>query len=303
MNSDYIDIDWPKVKNKLDEIKNYSVGYTNSSKGILSLNNGKTMFVKKANDQLVSTWTKKEIEIYKVLNKHDFFYTPKLLSYSEDFSCFAIDSLTAEDGWDWSNKWSEARLDSTFRSIDALASIQLSETEKPLFTSDKIRDFINGWQILSDNQKRLNSLLRKLNTDPIGRTLNLNINNELNFSHKFRFNNTTLVHNDIRSDNCPYSEFRNVAMLVDWPWAVIGDPRIDCNSLLVHVQLSGFDVTKDYYNKLDLPTLQWLAGYWFSASTDEETEPAKIHLRNHQFLSGLKALELVRLLSSQYQIV
>jgi len=295
MSPQYLDLDWNRIAEKLAEIENYSAGFTNSSKGILTLDSGQSMFVKKANDSLVNVWTKKEIETYKVLNKHDFFYTPKLLSYSEDYSSFAIEALTAEDGWEWSNIWSEARLDATFRSMDALASLPLSDSEKSLFNSDKIRDFINGWQLLFDNQKRFNSLILKLKSDPAGQTINFNLEEELNFSRGYKFNNTTLVHNDIRSDNSPYSASRNTAMLVDWPWAVIGDPRIDLNSLLVHVQLSGFDITKAYMSKLDMPTLQWLAGYWFSASTEEENDVAKKHLRDLQFRSGLKALQLVRL--------
>ncbi|MEI7674911.1 MAG: hypothetical protein WCI60_04200, partial [bacterium] len=77
MSSQYLDLDWNKIAEKLAEIENYSAGFTNSSKGILTLDSGQPMFVKKANDSLVNVWTKKEIEIYKILNKHDFFYTPK----------------------------------------------------------------------------------------------------------------------------------------------------------------------------------------------------------------------------------
>jgi len=297
MNPQYINLDWNLINQKLKDITDFSGGFTNSSKGILTLDSGKVMFVKKANDPQVITWTRKEIEIYKILNTHDFFFTPQLISYSPDYSIFATDCLSADDDWDWSNNWSEQRLDSTFRTIDALAAIQLSDTEKNIFISDKIRDFINGWQILFDNPTKLNLILQKMAKDPVGRNLEININEELDFSHQFKFVNSTLVHNDIRSDNCPYSASRNASMLVDWPWAIIGDPRIDMNSLLTHVHLSGFDVTQKYADRLNVSALQWLAGYWLSTSTDDQDSPEKLELRNLQFQSGIKALELARYIS------
>jgi hypothetical protein len=114
-------------------------------------------------------------------------------------------------------------------------------------------------------------------------------------SSKFVFNNDTLVHYDIRADNCAWNPSKQKVCLIDWDWAQMGDSRIDRSSLLINVSRSGYDITK-FKRKLDKHATQWLAGFWLASSTKDALDSDRGSLRKSQLETALVALNLLKTL-------
>jgi hypothetical protein len=53
-----------------------------------------------------------------------------------------------EDGWNWSDEWTEERLAKTLEAMDVLAAIQPGGTDKDFFGSEMLNETDDGWQPL-----------------------------------------------------------------------------------------------------------------------------------------------------------
>ncbi len=142
-----------------------------------------------------------ELHLYAFLQRHGYPFAPEVLATNEDETGFALDALSSENGWDWSDNWTEDRLTKTLEAMDALAKLRTS------------------------------------GRDDITSTLNIGAMAEQ--SARFTFGNDTLVHNDVRGDNCAWNPQLQTVKLVDWNWAGMGNRDIDVGALLVAVQKSG----------------------------------------------------------------
>ena len=284
-------LSWELLEPLLEKLKPVKGGFTNSISGTIELSDGSQLFVKQAQDSDTTIWTKKEIEIYKILNHHNFEYAPKLISYNKQGNAFAIESMTHENGWDWSEKWTDNRIEAIFRVQLSLASVPLSLDEIKIFAEKNHPYFHNGWIELFKSKSK-----QKIVTNKLPNNFNIDFIKELYLSQQFKPVRTAIVHNDLRSSNSVYSKKLDKVMLVDWPWSEIGDSRIDTNALLVNVSLSGFDITKKYLKKLDFLALHYLAGFWFESSTKEYKNIHSKPAHELQFNSAIKALELANLM-------
>ena len=288
MSDSYEHVSWTDVLNHLDTLNIASGGFTNSLSGIIHLPNKGDYFLKLAQDSENAQWVNKEINIYKILNKYGFKLTPKLIATDSVNRGFLTTALTLSDGWDWSDKWNEARLDTTFESMNMLAEIKLNDSDKHIFESHRGSYFHNGWIAINKSYDKTRFVY-----DRIGADANLDILKELYEIHKFTPKKDTLVHNDLRGGNTAYSKNLNVVMLVDWPWAEIGDKNLDTNALLVNVSCSGMKLSENYQKLLRPKELHWLAGFWLDCAyktwNEEKTEISESFIR-----SANRALILAR---------
>ena len=110
----------------------------------------------------------------------------------------------------------------------------------------------------------------------------------------FDFPEDTLVHYDVRADNCAWNAVTNEVKLVDWNWLQLGNRAIDVNSLLVNVIRSGFQPPSNISDRYDSNALMWLSGMWFRASIQpsDVTSSESIQLREFQFDSAVTAYDL-----------
>ena len=109
---------------------------------------------------------------------------------------------------------------------------------------------------------------------------------------RFSMRLDTLIHLDVRSDNCAWRAATREVRLVDWNWLQVGDRRIDHAAFLTTVQLSGFDVTDSHSDRLDAEALTWMSGYWFEASTKPMWPGGPPILRDFQLRLAITALRL-----------
>ena len=282
----YEHVSWNDVLNHLDTLNIANGGFTNSLSGTVHLPQKGNYFLKLAQDTENAKWVSKEISIYKILNKYGFKFTPKLITTDSVNRGFLTTALMIEDGWDWSNVWSVARLNATFESMKILSDIDLDKADRQVFETHRGSYFHNGWIAINKSYDKTRFIY-----DRIDKNIGLDILKELYFIHNFSPNKDTLVHNDLRSGNTAYSEKLNAVMLVDWPWAEIGDKNLDANALLVNVSCSGMKLPEKYKNLLRPKELHWLAGFWLDCAYKTWNEE-KVEISESFIKSANRALNL-----------
>jgi phosphotransferase family enzyme len=292
---------WSDIENSLHTLEEVEGGFTNAHRGIITLPSGEKVFVKIGVDDTTKEWVQREIETYQVLESCGYKYAPLMLASNPEKTAFAIQALPTDEHWDWTTKWSDERLTATIEAMDALAGVTLSPLQREFFATAIINETQDGWRQLvanADSRRILDEKLRAADREDIVGTLDLEA--EAEQSRTFIFTQDTLVHSDVRADNCAWNPQKNQVRLVDWNWAQLGDERIDTNALLVSVQKAGIDVIAHHKDSLDKDALHWLAGYWLNGSTQspEDGGSEKPGLRDYQFASGLIALDLSRTLSA-----
>lgn len=293
----FMKTNWRDIESALASLRQTEGGYTRAQRGIITLQNNSRAFVKIGTDHTTKQWVGKEIAAYLFLEEHSYPFIPQLLAINADRSGFVVEALLPEEGWDWTDTWSDDRLNKTFEAMDALAAISMSATEKALFKHGMVNPGMDGWRRLAaspEKQETLLARLRESGYQDIAATMDSSGLAEK--SAHFTVQADTLTHNDMRADNCAWNFELSTVKLVDWTWLQLSDRRIDANALLVHVYGCGFNVTQRYRSRLDKGALLWLAGMWLLAAIsplDQNTAEAPA-LRDYQLASGVSALKLYR---------
>ena len=286
-------IQWYEINATLHNLVKADGGFSTAHRGIVTLPGSEQIFVKVGVDDNTRKWAKKEIVAYRFLKQHNYPFIPELLATSDDERSFALEPLNPGDGWDWSETWTKARLNKTLEAMDALAAIIPGDEDKTSFQQSTIDETDDGWQPLIEDVDRQAILLSKLRAaghDELADTLDFAAMAER--SAQYVFVNDSLVHNDVRADNCPWNEQVGMVKLVDWNWLQLGDRSIDLAAMLTHVQKAGFNLMPDYADRLDSDALHWMAGFWFNSATKPIWPGGPEHLRDRQLRAGIMALEL-----------
>ena len=285
---------WNTIKQSLSTIEHVSSGYTLAHRGIVTLDDGQKVFVKLGVDSTTREWAQKEIALYEFLATHNYIHIPKLLAVNSDRTAFSLEALQPQDGWDWANTWSYERLDATLRAVDELAKLTPSTEEHAIFGAKGLSQTSDGWAPLLNQPEKRAVLKDKLEKAGHGAYMeHVDYSAMATKSASFVFKDNTLVHYDIRTDNCAWNKALGTVKLIDWNWAQMGDTRIDAASMLVHVYKAGLDISS-YKARLDADALQWVAGLWLNAAATPMWPGAseKAHLRDYQLESGVAALKL-----------
>lgn len=293
-------IEWDEIEAALHNITKVDGGFSSAHRGIITLADGRRVFVKLGVDDNTKKWVKKEIHAYRFLEKHGYPYIPELLAVNDDLTSLALSAHLPEDGWDWKDAWSESRLTKTLEAMDALAAIRPNEDDRQYFSEKAIDESDDGWSPLlssADLQAKLIEKLRKAKRDALADSLDFMA--EAARSKQFIFRTDVLVHNDIRADNCAWNPKTQEVRLVDWNWVQLGDRRIDLAATLTHIQKSGFDILPNHADRLDADALHWMAGFWFKHAATPIWEGGDENLRDIQLLSGITALELAGRVNEQ----
>lgn len=268
-------------------------GFSPVKRGIVTAENGEPLFVKIGVDSNTKRWAEKEVRAYAILRQHNYLHSPALVAHNRDRTAFALNALTPENDWDWSNNWTEERLAVTLEAMDNLANLDLSQADKLNFTEKTLGPAHDGWTALAESddlQQALIAKLQKANHTDIIELLDFDALREQNAQFVFGHD---LVHNDVRADNCAWNPRLQKVQLVDWNWLQFGDRRIDINAMLTHVHGSGFDVTKSLAaSRLHPEALIWMAGFWLKAAATPIWPGGPAHLRTSQMESAVTAINL-----------
>ena len=286
-------IQWADIEKELGRLRKVSGGYSQAVRGLITLSSGQEVFVKQGLHDNTKKWARKEVASYRLLEKHHYPHAPRLVAVNDDETAFAIEALTAADGWDWQDNWDSDRLAATLRAMDDLAKLDLDAEEQTFFSQDRIGHAENGWQEFTKNTDQQAVLLEKL--DGIGQqqlAASLDFPAETRRSLTYHFADDTLVHFDIRADNCAWNKRLGQVKAVDWNWTVIGDKDLEMAATLTHVYKSGFRLPAELVATLNPDALHWMAGFWFNAAVRPIWPGGPEHLRDMQLESAVIALEL-----------
>ena len=269
-------------------------GFSMARRGLINLPSGEQIFVKIGTEDNSKQWAKKEVAVYRYLAANSYTSIPELISTNADESSFALEALTREDGWDWSDAWTTERLQATVTAMDELSELRPQKEDWMSMGQIALDESRDGWRALSQSpalQRVLLDRLQAAGEPDIGD--NLDFDDEVSRSSQFVFRNDTLVHYDVRADNCAWNQSQNQVKFVDWNWTQYGDARIDTAAMLTHVQKAGLDISQSQAERLDASALQWMAGFWLKAAATPIWQGGPAHLRDFQLQSGITALHLV----------
>jgi hypothetical protein len=288
-------VQWQDIENVMHTLETPNGGFTLAHRGTVVMPDGMKVFIKIGIDDETKHWTQKEITVYTFLQKHGYPFMPKLLACNPDKTGFALEALTPKDGWNWAENWDEARLSATLEAMDTLAAITISGAEKDLFGEKGITKNTDGWQKLIASEQKQALLQQKLSeAGHTDFTTQLDMHVMARRSAAYTFADNVVVHQDIRADNCAWRPSDTAVKLIDWSWTQIGDRRLDVNAMLVHVHKSGLNILTLHPELLDRGALEWLAGFWFNASTNplRANSTHNEHLQEYLLESGVTALRL-----------
>lgn len=286
------EIEWGEILAELPTLESVQGGNSSAKRGFVMLDDGTKLFVKIGVDEYTKAWAKKEITAYDFLTAIAYPHCPNILARNDDVTGFAIDALTLQDGWDWSDTWNEDRLAKTLEAMDVLAEIRPESKYEELFREGMgMTDVENGW-VKFASSKVQQEYLQKTFGEHIDPSVFLELEAHQERSLAYKLKSDTLCHHDVRADNCAYNSRQHTVQLVDWNWLQMGDKGIDIASFLVHVHQNGIDVTKDHQNRLDSEALHWIAGFWFDAASKPIWEGGPKGLRQKQLRSACTAFSL-----------
>lgn len=278
-------MNWPEIQNAMENMQPVEGGFTAALRGIVMLEGGERVFVKQAIDEQTGGWIELEKKAYHWLAGQGYAYAPKIIAESPDG--FALPDLS---GLDWSNTWSEEKLEAAFAAMDALSG--LSDAAQGVF--DHFEE-PNQWTSVPDNSAAYSSLtsdaqiLVRVNSIITNREVRYQLQ-ALAASQPER--GDTLIHLDVRADNFCYDEVAKVGYLVDWNWLSLGSAIFDVNALLVSVQQRGFDVAGYCPERLDAASLASLTGFWLTQAALPSDDALTLRRHQHQLNSALTAYEL-----------
>ncbi len=277
-------ITWQMVDATMDTFRPTTGGYSLAKRGIITLADGTTVFIKLATDADSKRFIAKELVAYKWLKQKSYPHIPEILLEKEDG--FVLPDLSHLD---WSNHWNTQKVDAVFQALDELSGMALTEEDRAVLSDF---DVANGWQELIDEPKYQEKLLSELADYPeYARAIKANIQAYADVARAYLGEKSqfVLTHSDVRSDNLAYNPKDRSVQLIDWNWMGMGRKGIEEVALLVNVAHSGFSVEEHCPERLDPIAALVLAGFWFSHSTQRIWKGGDPELRTVQFKSALQS--------------
>jgi hypothetical protein len=190
-------------------------GYTHNRRERVRLDDGRTVFVKGAVDDLSAGWLRLEHVVYANVEGP---FMPAFLGYEEKsgFPLLVIEDLSEAH---WPPPWREGDVEQVRATLAALASTAPPRGLTPI--GDWRADWLSRWRSLRDDpepflatgvasrewlESNLPALEEAAERAPVA-------------------DGSSLLHLDVRSDNLALTE--RGALLVDWNWASGGNPLVD----------------------------------------------------------------------------
>jgi Phosphotransferase enzyme family len=187
-------------------------GYTNNSRWLVTLADGRTAFVKQAVDASTSEWLRREHYAYAHLGGP---WLPKLLAWADDDKPLLV--LEDLSGCAWPPPWTAPRVDAVHAVLRDIARHSPPPGLRRTIDSDYVQ---GGWPEVARNPSRFLDL--KLCSE---RWLGDALEPLLAAADPALLDGDALCHLDVRSDNLCLRDGQ--AVLVDWNLAAIGNPEFD----------------------------------------------------------------------------
>jgi hypothetical protein len=187
-------------------------GYTTALRGVVTLDDGEQVFVKAGGDEMTSSALRAEWRIYAAIEAS---FLPRCLAFEDgDVPLLVLESLAHAH---WPPPWRVPDVERLRAALAAVASTSPPEGVPPLTAEGPL---LRGWpRVQADPEPFLS--LGLAGRSWLERALPM-LREQ---AERARLAGTALLHFDVRSDNVCFVGDR--AVLVDWNWAVRGNPRFD----------------------------------------------------------------------------
>jgi hypothetical protein len=201
-------------------------GYSTADRFSVDLADGRRVFVKSADAPNLAGWLRREHEVYASLSGG---FIPRLEGWDDDGvrPLLVIEDLSDAD---WVPSWDEARAGAV---VDALAEIASSpHPPNTLPLRESFPNLFDRWhEVVAEPGPFLATGIR--DRAWLDRCLPVLVEAAAAVDHT----GDSLLHVDVRSDNLCFRDGR--AVLVDWNWASLGNPRIDLAAWLPSLTCEG----------------------------------------------------------------
>jgi hypothetical protein len=212
------------VASKPVEWRHVDRGYTVAERWVAKLENGTSIFIKKATDEDTTGWLRAEHRAYESLNGN---FLPHVIGW--DGAPDPILILEDLSGGFWPPPWSTSRVESVLQLLERLANTK-SPGHLPSLAADPT--VFMGWHgVAKDRSGFLELGLVS------GRWLDHALPVLMKAEAAVQLAGDALVHGDVRSDNICFLANRTV--LVDWNGASRGNPKFDLIAWLPSLHAEG----------------------------------------------------------------
>jgi hypothetical protein len=250
-------------------------GYSTADRYAVTLEDGRSIFVKSAEASLLADWLRREHEVYTALSGS---FIPELVGWDDDGvrPLLAIEDLSDAD---WTPRWDRARVEAVLASL-----AELNASTPPPNTGtvrDNFPDLFGRWHVVeSDPEPFLSLGLR--DEAWLERTLPT----ILAAADSAPVAGDSVCHFDVRSDNLCFRD--GSALLVDWNWTSLANPALDVAAWLPSLRVEGgpppWEVLPDA-----LPFVAFGSGVWAAVAglPPPETAPTVRDVQRRQLAVAL----------------
>jgi hypothetical protein len=224
-------------------------GYSTADRFSVTLDDGRTVFVKSAEEPNLAGWIRREREVYEALDGSPFL--PRLLAFDDD-GLRPVLVLEDLSGAEWAWAWTPHRVDAVLHALDELAA-----AVPPPDTRDVRETFAELWGrweiVANDPAPFLSTGLRDATW--LERALPV----ILDAVARAPVAGSELCHLDVRSDNMCFAGARVV--LVDWNWASLANTVADRAAWLPSLFVEGGPPPWEVLDGAG-EIAAWIAGVW-----------------------------------------
>jgi aminoglycoside phosphotransferase (APT) family kinase protein len=199
-------------------------GYTHNERWVVELEDGRSAFVKAAVDEMTAEWLRAEQRVYAAITAE---FLPRLLGWEDgELPVLLLEDLS---GAEWPPPWTRQRVGAVRATLREVA-----ETPPPpgLPSLEEQREELAGWREVERDPAALLAL-GVCSREWLDEALPALLAAE----DACVLEGEALLHLDVRSDNICFREGR--ALLVDWSWAVRGNPVFDLAAWLPSLEAEG----------------------------------------------------------------
>ncbi len=201
-------------------------GYSSADRFVVTLADGRAIFVKSAEADHMAAWLRREHEVYAVLEGS---FIPRLEGWDDDGArpVLAIEDLSSAD---WVPRWNDARIDAVRTALAELGAATPPPNTRP--ATESLSELFGRWQAVAEDPEPFLSLeLRD------AAWLDRNLDEIMRAAGRAPVAGEALCHLDVRSDNLCFRD--GLATLVDWNWTSFANPDVDVAAWLPSVTVEG----------------------------------------------------------------
>jgi hypothetical protein len=252
-------------------------GHTPARRWVVTLEDGRTVFVKVATDDLTASWLRDEHVTYSVLRGSSFM--PTYMGFYDDGThpVLALEDLSAAE---WPPPWDQRKIDAVLGALD-----RLHATEPPQDTpraADDAREIAGGWDEIAEDP----APFLALGLCSPG-WLSTHLETLRTAAREADLGGGALLHFDVRSDNICFRG--GSAVLVDWNLTTVGHPQLDVVGWLPSLQAEGGPAPEEILPEAD-PRLVSMIAAFFCARAARPPIPTAPRVRSVQLVQGRTAL-------------